>query len=337
MKTFKLVKKRAGFAGEAQMDKFDRIYQLHQIFSSHRYPVAIGALCRQLECSEPTIKRLVREMRLYLDAPIINERGRGYYYDRESGFQLPGLWFSAEELHALLSMQLLLSKLQPGFLEQQIAPIRKRIEDLLEKSGHGGKAELHRIRILSINHRTRLLPFFPLVAGAVLERRRLSITYHARGSGEVGSRTVSPQRLVHYRDNWYLDAWCHKREGLRCFALERIGVARLASGKAKSISARALDKHYASSYGIFSGKPLHTAVLRFTAARARWVSEEEWHPDQSGRFLDDGSFELQFPYHDPTELVMDICRYGPDVTVKAPLELRRMVLAWHERAASLYR
>jgi len=319
------------------MDKFDRIYQLHQIFSNHRHPVSASELCIRLECSEPTVKRLIREMRLYLDAPIIARRGHGYAYDQSSSFQMPGLWFNAEELHALLSMQLLLSKLQPGFLEQQIAPLRKQIETLLERSGHAARQELHRIHILSINHRTRLLPFFPLVAGAVLERRRLHISYHARGKDEVGSRTVSPQRLVHYRDNWYLDAWCHKRDGLRCFALERIEAARLAPGKVKSISARMLDEHYASSYGIFSGKPLHTAVLRFTPLRARWVSEEEWHPEQSGQFLADGSYELSFPYHDPTELVMDICRYGPDVRVMAPPELRRMVLAWHEKAIALHR
>jgi len=62
------------------LDKFDRIYQLHQVFSNHHYPMGISNLCQKLECSKPTIKRLVREMRFYLDAPIINVRGNPPIY-----------------------------------------------------------------------------------------------------------------------------------------------------------------------------------------------------------------------------------------------------------------
>ena len=51
------------------------------------------------------------------------------------------------------------------------------------------------------------------VAGALM-RRRLAIAYHGRERDATTVRKVSPQRLTHYRDNWYLDAWCHSRRGL---------------------------------------------------------------------------------------------------------------------------
>ena len=86
-----------------------------------------------------------------------------------------------------------------------------------------------------------------------------------------------------------------------------------------------LDEHFAAAYGIFAGSPKQIAVLRFTAERARWVADEQWHPRQAGRFLDDGRYELEVPYSDPRELVMDILRHGPDVEVIAPPELRAMV------------
>jgi len=66
-------------------------------------------------------------------------------------------------------------------------------------------------------------------------------------------------------------------------------------------------------------------VLRFDPAPARWVSEERWHPEQEGEWLPDGRYELRFPYADPTELVMDILRYGPEVEVVAPESLRERV------------
>ncbi|MBK6401041.1 MAG: WYL domain-containing protein [Rhodocyclaceae bacterium] len=38
-----------------------------------------------------------------------------------------------------------------------------------------------------------------------------------------------------------------------------------------------------------------------------------------------GSYILEVPYADPTELMMDILRHGPHVEVLKPAELRRAV------------
>jgi len=86
-----------------------------------------------------------------------------------------------------------------------------------------------------------------------------------------------------------------------------------------------LDRYYSGLFGIFSGPATQTAVLRFTAQRAGWVASEQWHPEQQGSWLDDGSYQLSLPYGDSRELVLDILRYGPDVEVMAPAELRREV------------
>jgi proteasome accessory factor C len=51
------------------------------------------------------------------------------------------------------------------------------------------------------------------------------------------------------------------------------------------------------------------------------VAEEVWHPQQEGKRLEDGSYELKIPYRDSRELVMDILRHGADVMVIEPAEL----------------
>lgn len=170
----------------------------------------------------------------------------------------------------------------------------------------------------------------------LIERRRLRIRYLARTSGETSEREISPQRLTHYRDNWYLDAWCHLRKTLRSFALERAHAERLAA-RAVRISERDLDRHFASAYGIFAGEPKETAVLRFSPERARWVSEEVWHPRQEDRLLPDETYELRLPYGDPRELLMDILRHGAQVEVAVPEALRRAVADEPGRAAGRYR
>ena len=63
----------------------------------------------------------------------------------------------------------------------------------------------------------------------------------------------------------------------------------------------------------------------FTSQAAPWISREEWHPEQQGRWLDDGSYELKLPYVDETELVMDVLRQGEQVKVVQPAGLREAV------------
>ncbi len=174
------------------------------------------------------------------------------------------------------------------------------------------------------------------MAAGVLERRRLRLSYRDRGSDRETEREVSPQRLVHYRDNWYLDAWCHLRDALRIFAVDRIEAATALDEPADEIPDTALDAHYAGAYGIFAGRPRQTAVLRFTPQRARWVAAERWHPRQESRFLEDGSYELRLPFGDPRELVMDVLRQGSEVEVMSPADLRARVREQLRLAAARY-
>jgi predicted DNA-binding transcriptional regulator YafY len=162
---------------------------------------------------------------------------------------------------------------------------------------------------------------FEVTSHAVLTRTRLKILHHNRGRNETLEREVSPQRLVHYRDNWYLDAWCHLRDGLRCFALESIREATLLDTTARNVPETTLDEELGSSYGIFTGKADKIAKLRFTPERARWVAGEIWHPKQKSYFDDDGCYILEIPYRDDRELVMDVLKHGPEVEVLGPESL----------------
>ncbi len=309
------------------MERFDRIFRLHQILKSHRHPVPRHVLEERLECSRATVKRIIDDMRASLNAPIVYDRARnGYRYDAAEGemFELPGLWLDAAELYALAAARQLLGNLEPGLIDRELAPVRERIEELLSARHASGREIPRRVRILGQATRPAG-PWFREVAGALGQRRRLRIRHLSRVREEETGREVSPQRLVHYRDAWYLDAWCHLREGLRSFALDAIRDARTLDERAIEVDDATLDGHYAAAYGIFAGPVAHTAVLRFSAKAARWVAAEQWHPKQHASWLRDGRYELRVPYGDPTELIMDVLRHGPDVAVVEPASLRETV------------
>jgi proteasome accessory factor C len=319
------------------MDKFDRIFHLHHILSGRRTAVSLGEITARLECSRATAYRLIDMLRDYLGAPIDRDSA-GYRYvstpDRAT-YELPGLWFSAQELYALVTLQRLLTGLDPGLLEQHLSPLARRLDSLLQHKRLQLSEVGSRIRIVGIGTRS-LGESFRNVASATLQRHKLRIRYHSRSKDEITEREISPQRLVHYRDNWYLDAWDDLRQALRTFSIDRIIVATEMSKPAFEVPSRDLDDYFASAYGILSGKANKLAVLRFSAQRARWVADERWHPQQSGQFLTDGRYELRIPYRDSGELVMDILRHGANVEVVAPEALRLEVRSALQRALVCY-
>jgi proteasome accessory factor C len=214
-------------------------------------------------------------------------------------------------------------------------PLRRRIEALLGQDDQSLKEISRRVRILPQASRRTEPSAFQSVAQALLARHRIAFDYHGRGRNAVSRRSVSPPRLVHYRDNWYLDAWDHDKRALRTFALERIQQARTLDRRSKDITEERLNRHFASSYGIFAVKPKHRALLRFAPERARWVADERWHPEQKGRY-DGNHYLLEIPYSDDRELVLDIMKHGPDVEVLSPKSLRKWVLEQHLRAVEQY-
>jgi predicted DNA-binding transcriptional regulator YafY len=323
------------------MERTERFYKIQNLLRGRHF-VSTRDFIAELGISRATFKRDLEYLRDRMRAPIVYDRDQqAYGFDPAIAdsqlWQLPGLWFSADELQALLTMDRLLGDLQPGVLSELIAPLRKRLRSLLESGEHSAEDIARRIKILSMGSRRVAPAHFRTIATAVLTRKRLKLRHQRRQDGEVIDREVSPQRLVHYRDNWYLDAWCHKRQALRTFGLDAIETAMVMPDKeVKEIGEATLERHYASGYGIFAGTATQDAVLQFGASSARWVSRETWHPEQIGTAQLDGTYLLQFPYAQEPELVMDILKYGADVQVLAPESLRKAVAEKLRAAAKLY-
>jgi predicted DNA-binding transcriptional regulator YafY len=215
--------------------------------------------------------------------------------------------------------------LQPGLLGPQLRPLRDLIRRALESGDFPAKEVSRRIRILQIGVRPIESKTFQAISSALLSRRRLHIKHYRRARDESLDREISPQRLVYYRDNWYLDGWCHLRKALRTFSVDVITEATVMHKRTREITDQTLDETLGAGFGIFSGKKTQTAVLRFSPVRARWVSRETWHSEQDGSYELDGAYMLRVPYSDPRELVMDILKYGADVEVLAPASLRQLV------------
>jgi len=321
------------------VDRTERFYKIDQLLKGSK--VATFAQFQEtLNVSRATLKRDLEYMRSRFNAPIEYVRSaNGYRFGKPRAgprYELPGLWFNAAEIYALLTTLQLLGNLQPGELGAQAGSLVERLRAILGSGDHTWQEVERRIRIFQPERREGNADWFSVIAAALLKRTRLFIRHYNRGDDRTTEREVSPQRLVHYRDNWYLDAWCHLRNDLRSFSVDAIQNAELRDTKAKDVPKADLDAYLGSGYGIFAGRKVEWATLKFTPKTARWVSAQRWHPDERHRLESDGSYILEVPYADDRELVMEILKHGPDVEVLSPPSLRRRVADSHKEAARRY-
>lgn len=311
------------------MSRTERLYKIQRILNEGG-SVPMSRFLELLEVSRATFRRDLDYLRDRLGAPVVWDNDtNGYRLDTQPSVKthpLPGLWLSEAEIHALLTGIELLSTLEPApLIGTQIKPIRERLEKILELGHYSTQEIKKRIRLIPLGGRHISSDYFQVVAHALLSRKRIYLRHYGRLDAQITEREVSPQRLVYYRDNWYLDAFCHLRDDMRSFSMDALEEAHEIEKNAVSVDDHVIATELDAGYGIFSGGQTKIAKLKFSPFRARWVAKEIWHKDQKGVFAADGSYQLEVPYFDDRELIHDILRQGVDVEILEPIELKKKI------------
>ncbi|MCP5205874.1 MAG: YafY family transcriptional regulator [Hahellaceae bacterium] len=319
------------------MDKHDRIQQIHRLLSPRRTPISVADLAEKLECSEKTVKRALENLRDICQAPLeyCNERKGWHYNEGDNGkFTLPGLWLTAEEIRGLAVILQITQGMDAGLLSDDIQLVEQAVEKLLLARHISPQAFKSKVHYLPKHRREAQGKTLPIIITGLLANTQLQITY-ADYAGRQTKRTISPIKLVHYDESWYLDAWCHLRQELRSFMLARIITISPTEAAAKKVPEQQCTAHFTSSYGIFAGQAAQTAELKFTGASAREAASYSWHPGQEAKWHDKTYF-LNIPYNDDRELLRTLLGYGHEVEVLAPEELKTKLIARAQQIIKCY-
>jgi len=184
-------------------------------------------LARRLEVDVRTLRRYIVTLE-EIGIPITAERGRHGAYMLVTGFKLPPMMFTDDEslaislgLHAARSLGL-----------AEAAPAVESAQAKLERVM---PANLKR-RVRAVSETTTLdlsAGVAPddndaLVAMTTAAQARQRVHFHYRSaSGEVSERDFDPYGLVYREGHWYVGGYCHLREGLRSFRLDRMHDVRV--------------------------------------------------------------------------------------------------------------
>src|SRR5439155_4281544 len=179
------------------VDRLERFYKIDRLLKERKL-VSFAVFKHELGMSPASVKRDLAYMRDRYNAPIEYDReANGYRFGRpRTGprYELPGLWFNASEVLALLSMHTLLAELQPGLLEPHVGPLQERLRAIL--GGEPAWKDIEkRIRIFQPERRSAPAEHagahFGLVAAAVLRRSRLWIRHYNRKDDRETEREIS--------------------------------------------------------------------------------------------------------------------------------------------------
>lgn len=321
------------------MKKHLRQEKLYNFLLSLSHSVSIDTLAERYECCQKTIRRDIEEIAEFKKSPWYIHDNKIYIdKERKKRFQLEDGWLSNEELSGLLTLYHSVENLSNGALQLLLNPVKERLLGALEQGNQNTPTWLAKIKIIEAANRRLNPELFHQLHNALAQSSAIQLQYWKRSSNQQQTRTVSPQQLVRYKDNWYLDAYCHQAKALRSFALDAINSVKLCPDQNyQALESSQIQNHFQQSYGIFSGQAEHTATLHFNEYISRWIQNETWHPDQILEKQPDGSLIMHLPYHHDIELIQDILKYGANVQVLSPLSLQSKIAQQLEEALRHYR
>ncbi len=308
--------------------------KLYRYLAQQKYPKSEQELLEHFQYSKSTFNRAKRELRDQGITLLPPQNGGYKLLEKEKNFVCLGEYLmDQQDIIDLVQVIKLLSPIanKHNLNEQVKLSLQKLLTVLPEQYND----KLDFIDYFAHGEREQSNDIFQDILSAFSQNKRLKIQYSKRAGGVLRceERQVSPQKILRYRSNWYVIAYCHLRQEIRTFSLDNITEASIVDTPIQQLDRIIVSDYYQQTYGIFSGSKIEMATLKFSKSAALWIKNECWHPEQQSYFDDDQTYILSIPIGENlTELIMQLAMYGKDVEVIAPARLKQALREHHQQA-----
>ena len=180
-------------------------------------------LAGRLEVNIRTLRRYIIMLQ-DLGIPIEAERGRNGAYVLSAGFKLPPMMFTNEEALALTIGLISARRLNLAESDRAIESAVAKLERVMPLDLKSHVRALTETITLDQNTTSSTPPNETVLAtmsSAAQLQKRVHIQYHPN-QGENTERDFDPYGLTYYLHKWYVVGYCHLRQDLRSFRLDRI-------------------------------------------------------------------------------------------------------------------
>jgi predicted DNA-binding transcriptional regulator YafY len=209
-------------ASGARMRRTTRLFEIIQVLRSAKKPMTAAAIAEKLEVTKRTIYRDVASLQA-ISVPIYGEAGIGYVM--RSGYDLPPLMLSVEEVEAVVVALSLLGRTGDRGLKAAAKAVHGKIATVLPPDVGRAIGEVNLFASTWGASEPESIDL-GIVRRAIREERKLKLDY-CDDQARITERIVWPIAIIYYVEVINIAAWCELRQGFRHFRADRIRACSL--------------------------------------------------------------------------------------------------------------
>jgi predicted DNA-binding transcriptional regulator YafY len=313
-------------------EQFSRLIQILQLLEREPWTWGAEELEARFDVSRATIERDIAVLRQW--GQITRKKGK--FGLGEMKF-LPTSFTPPEALALRLAGTVFASQAGAVYKETLATALKKIDLALPRRVAADVKKADQRVAITQPGIRDFSAQVYQDLQNATLKHHPVDITYHSRGRQEPTRRRVDPYGLTFKIGAWYLVGYCHLREGIRTFALDRIKWLRVEEGlRFLYPSDFDLNEWLARGWQLQSNGEPTQVVVRFHPEVAPWIAGGHWHPTQQIEKQPDGSLLFRVKVSGYEEMLYWVLSFGEHVEVLEPVPLRAAVAEAAQKMVQLY-
>jgi predicted DNA-binding transcriptional regulator YafY len=312
------------------MNRMDRLLGI-VLELQRRKHVRAADLAAKYETSKRTIYRDMQALGEN-GVPVIAEAGKGY--SLVEGYFLPPLTFTNEEATMLALGSDLMAQHFDAQYRAAAHSASAKLETVLPAKQREQVEHLRKSIVFIVPETfsdKTVASLLPMLRRALLERRTVRFHYHTRrtqdGEPAKKTRAADPYGMYHYGDAWYLVAYCHLRDAVRSFRLDRISQFVL------------LDQTFElpADFTMEHDEERRSVIVRvrFDAEVAPWVREGRAYAVETIEERPEGLL-VTYRVNAALELTNWLLSWGSHAHVLEPASLREAIAAEAHKIFSLY-
>ena len=294
-------------------------------------PVSVEQLAHHFSITTTQVEELVQLLAM---SGVPGDDG---YYQHQDLFDIN--WDLFEEQHVVELWQHVAVDATPRFSAREAAALlaglqyisgivpeseRDTVQKLVEKISLGASAKPENLQISPAPVPVDL----EIIRSAVQAARSVEFTYHG-SAGTLMQRRVDPLRLDLVGESWYLRAWCHNRQALRTFRLDRISELSVSQHK---IITTVTEKDLSDELFEVSDTDVR---VRFSVEDSAMPLISGYSPDIISRRGED-SLEIEVAFSDLSSVPIFVAQVPGSITVLSPGNAIEIVHQWARQALARY-
>lgn len=312
----------------ARGDQLGRQWRIIQTLLTSKIGKSAADLASEMEANLRTVYRDLEDLQV-AGFPIYTERvdGKNLWSLLDTMKHHIPIPFNLMELMALYFSRDMMKVFKDTVFYDNLESLFNKIKTTLPKESLNFLDRTEQVLHLGIKPYKdygRFKEIINRVNEAAVDKKSVEIIYFTMSRKKETKRTVDPYRIWFFNGTFYLIGFCHLREGIRVFDLDRIKMLRQSKESFQIPEKFDLDEFLRASFGVYQGEPTKVRIL-FSPEVAGYIKEKIWHDSQKLEPQENGSLLFEAVVAGTQEIKNWILGWGSHAQVLEPEGLKEEI------------